>query len=223
MEVYVGTSGWRYFWNEGNSLEWYVEKSGLNSVELNASFYRFPFKNMIKSWKEKGNKLRWCIKVSRLVTHIHKFNEEGIDIFKRFRELFEPMEDIIHFYLFQLPPSFKPYLKGRINEFIRKIGMNEKIAIEPRNSEWFKEENYMWFKELNITFVSIDAPKLPRDTIYLRFHGRESWYSHNYTRKELEVIKEEIIKKSPEKVFLFFNNDVDMLKNARLMKELFKE
>ncbi|MEM4061454.1 MAG: DUF72 domain-containing protein, partial [Desulfurococcaceae archaeon] len=29
MEVYVGTSGWLYDWNEGASLDWYVEESGL--------------------------------------------------------------------------------------------------------------------------------------------------------------------------------------------------
>ena len=42
VEVYVGTSGWMYPWNLGRSLEWYVNHSGLNAVELNASFYRIP-------------------------------------------------------------------------------------------------------------------------------------------------------------------------------------
>jgi uncharacterized protein YecE (DUF72 family) len=38
MEVYVGTSGWAYGWNEGGNLEWFVGNAGLNAVELNASY-----------------------------------------------------------------------------------------------------------------------------------------------------------------------------------------
>ena len=37
LRVYVGTSGWAYFWNP-DGLDWYVRNSGLNAVELNASF-----------------------------------------------------------------------------------------------------------------------------------------------------------------------------------------
>ncbi len=227
MEVYIGTSGWKYFWNEGNSLDWYVENTGLNAIELNASFYRFPFRNMIKSWREKGKSLKWCIKVSRQVSHIHKYSEESVEIFRRFRGLFEPMEDIICYYLFQLPPKMDTGYINVIENFLRKISMDEKIAIEPRNKEWFKEDIYEWAKDKKITFVSVDAPGLPREivntsgTIYLRFHGREGWYQHNYTKRELNEIKEIIVKKSPEKVFLFFNNDIDMLSNAQLMNSIF--
>ena len=39
-EIFVGTSGWLYDWNLGSSLDWYAEFSGLNAVELNASFYK---------------------------------------------------------------------------------------------------------------------------------------------------------------------------------------
>lgn len=227
MEIYIGTSGWKYFWNEGNSLEWYVKNTGLNAVELNASFYRFPFSNMIKSWKKKGGSLKWCVKVSKQITHIHKFDEDTIEIFKNFRELFKPMEDIISFYLFQLPPKMKPDRLNKIEDFLNATNISEKIAFEFRNEEWFKEEVYEWAKYKKITFVSVDAPKLPQDiintsgTVYLRFHGREDWYEHNYTDKELEKIKDGIKRKSPEKVFLFFNNDVHMFNNALLMKKIF--
>ncbi|RLI98826.1 MAG: DUF72 domain-containing protein, partial [Candidatus Aenigmatarchaeota archaeon] len=70
MQVFVGTSGWAYGWNP-NGFDWYIKNSGLNSVELNASFYRFPFPNQVKSWarktKEFNPSLRWSIKVNRLI------------------------------------------------------------------------------------------------------------------------------------------------------------
>ena len=52
MEVYVGTSGWACPWNEGGNLKWYVEHTGFNAVELNACFYRFPFRNQVRAWSK---------------------------------------------------------------------------------------------------------------------------------------------------------------------------
>uniref|UniRef100_A0A7C4UFY7 DUF72 domain-containing protein n=1 Tax=candidate division WOR-3 bacterium TaxID=2052148 RepID=A0A7C4UFY7_UNCW3 len=227
MNVYIGTSGWRYFWNEGGTIEWYIENTGLNAIELNASFYRFPFKNMVSGWAKKGRSLKWCVKVSRQITHIHLFGNNSIEIFKRFKELFEPMEDIISFYLFQLPPKMKSEYKNKIEDFLKNSGLKEKIALEVRNVDWFREENYRWAMDNNITWVSIDAPKLPNeiikttDDIYVRFHGREGWYEHNYTKKELEDVKNRIVEKSPDNTYIFFNNDKDMLENAIQMKKIF--
>jgi uncharacterized protein YecE (DUF72 family) len=111
MEIYCGTSGWQYSWNEGGDFDWYIKNSGLNAIELNASFYRFPFPSMIKSWAKKTQlfnpNLRWAIKVNRFVTHVFKFNERAFSTWKKFEKLFEPLEKNIDFYLFQLPPSLK--------------------------------------------------------------------------------------------------------------------
>ncbi|MEO0226027.1 MAG: DUF72 domain-containing protein, partial [candidate division WOR-3 bacterium] len=58
MKIHVGTSGWYYEWNQDRTLDWYITNSGLNSIELNASFYRFPFPNQVKAWAKKGRPLR---------------------------------------------------------------------------------------------------------------------------------------------------------------------
>jgi uncharacterized protein YecE (DUF72 family) len=42
MDVFVGTSGWYYDWNKKKNLDWFVQNSSLNTVELNASYYSFP-------------------------------------------------------------------------------------------------------------------------------------------------------------------------------------
>ncbi|MEM2841617.1 MAG: DUF72 domain-containing protein, partial [Candidatus Bathyarchaeia archaeon] len=87
MECYVGTSGWFYSWNEEGSLDWYVANSGLNAVELNTSFYRFPYPNMVKSWASKGKDLRWAVKVNRLITHTFKFNDRALQSWMKFQNL----------------------------------------------------------------------------------------------------------------------------------------
>ena len=228
MRFFVGTSGWMYDWNP-DGFEWYMLESGLNAVELNASFYRFPFKNQILSWSRKGSRIRWSIKVNRLVTHVYKLNDKAFSVWNRFRELFEPMDDLIDFYLFQLPPTLKftESVRNKLKMFVERGDVGSKIAIEGRSSDWFTDECVRFINSLGCVFVSVDAPGLPNNifvnngTIYLRMHGRHAWYMYNYSERELSEIVQRIIKNKPERVYVFFNNDHDMLANARVMFRLF--
>lgn len=228
MEVYVGTSGWSYDWNP-DGFEWYYRNSGLNAVELNASFYRFPFPSMVKSWGRHGG-VRWAIKVTRLVTHVFKFNEKSYSTWGRFKKLFEPMEHLIDFYLFQLPPSAAPtqQLVERLERFYSKSELGWRFALEWRNARWFDERWVRWCRGLGLTLVSLDSPEHPRTIfnangiVYLRVHGRGSWYSHCYSNEELEEVAESVIAAKPAKAYVFFNNNHDMLNNARGIFEIFK-
>lgn len=226
MKLFVGTSGWYYPWNEGGSLEWFASNSNLNAVELNASFYRFPFPNMVSSWSKKGRSLRWAVKVSRLVTHVHKFNENAFEAWGRFLSLFKPLEEKIDFYLFQLPPSTTPTSAPSIERFIKKIQLGERFALEVRNDGWYERAWVEWAEGLGVTWVSTDSPDFPRDVyntsgiVYERMHGRSGWYSHSYSDKELKEVLEKILKANPKKAYVFFNNNHAMLENARRMREL---
>jgi uncharacterized protein YecE (DUF72 family) len=223
MEVFIGTSGWSYNWNEGKSLEWYVNHSGLNAIELNMSFYRFPYPNMVKSWSKKGKQLAWVIKVHRSITHLKKLNKESYSIFERFQQIFKPLEDYIHYYLLQLPPRFNNI--NILDLFIDECRC-EKLCIEFRNQSLFNNEIIQWGKKKGVLIVSIDAPDMPRiimsdKIIYERIHGRTGWYSHDYGREELLEIKNKIEGNNPERVYVFFNNNHAMLENGREMYNLF--
>jgi uncharacterized protein YecE (DUF72 family) len=227
MEIYVGTSGWMYSWNEKGNLDWYIENSKLNAVELNASFYRLPFENQIKGWSKKGASLRWSIKVHRLITHKFKLNDEGKDSFKRFLELFNPMENIIDFYLFQLPPSFSPKESDKLINFFNEFE-KEKIVIEFRNKSWYEIDLEDLGEKNDLLICSIDSPDFQnkifkvKERIYLRFHGRESWYQYDYSEKELKEMVKIIKDKNTEKIYAFFNNNHSMLKNAQTFYKLLK-
>jgi len=234
MRIYTGTSGWAYSWNP-NGFEWYVKNSKLNSVELNASFYRFPFPNQIRSWASKTRKynpqMRWSIKVNRFVTHVFKFSKRAFSTWKKFEKLFKPLERNIDFFLFQLPPILTPNSAERIAKFFEKTELNEKFALEWRNPKWFSREWVKWAENLGLTLVSVDAPdftNLPRKIyctnglIYLRMHGRSDWYSHDYSETELKEIKEKIERKKFEKAYVYFNNNTHMLINAQKFFRLFE-
>jgi uncharacterized protein YecE (DUF72 family) len=226
MDFFVGTSGWYYPWNKERSLDWFVAKSGLNTVELNASFYRFPFSNMVKSWVKKGSGLRWTIKVNRLITHRFKFSEKAFPAWQKFRDLFSPLDANVDFYLFQLHPRITPESAASIEKFAKAAELQKRFALEVRNIEWFKDEWVSWASKLGITWVSVDSPDFPLNVyntnglVYERMHGRIAWYAHHYSDEELREVAEKIMKARPEKAYVYFNNDTAMLVNARKMLEI---
>lgn len=228
MKIYVGTSGWLYGWNEGGNFEWFVKNSGLNSVELNASFYRFPFPNQIKSWVEKSGKIRFAVKVHRKITHILKLSPSALTVWDEFKALFSPLKEKIDFYLFQLPPSFTPEYLDQTKEFFRSIRDRGNLAIEFRHFAWFDEKMVQEIEKLGMVFVSMDSPQIKsflvktNNVVYLRFHGRQAWYNYNYSPKEMKDISEKIYHLKPEYIYAYFNNNHAMLSNARAFYHMLK-
>ncbi|MDD1660027.1 MAG: DUF72 domain-containing protein [Methanomicrobiales archaeon] len=226
MESYVGTSGWAYGWNEGGNLAWYIERAGLPAVELNASFYRFPFPNQIAGWARRGATLRWCVKVHRLITHRHRMNEAAREVWQRFLALFRPLDPRVEFYLLQLPPRFTDI--ARILSFLEGAPSGEKIAVELRGRAVLEDDAFCQRVQERAVLVSVDSPEVkarifPADVVYLRLHGRTGWYSHDYTEAELRQVAEALAGSGAEKALVFFNNDHHMLENARRMREILGE
>ncbi len=215
--IFVGTSGWTYDWNEEGNLEWYVRNSGLNAVELNMSFYRFPYKNQVKGWSKYT--LKWSVKVHRFVTHVKRLTDLGV--WERFYSLMEELRP--DFYLFQMPPNFKKTEENvrRVERFASLLG--DRMAIEFRHESWFKE-----LPPLKCTVVSVDSPIgsyffNTSGKVYLRMHGREEWYNYQYSKEELLEVAERVSELNPKDVYVFFNNDHFMLENARQMMEILRD
>ncbi len=230
VEIYVGTSGWVYDWNPQGKFDWYVKNSGLNAVELNSSFYRFPFPNQVKSWFNKGRSLRWSIKVHNSITHLRKLSEKALDTWNKFYNIFKPMDSIVDFYLFQMPPNFSATEKNieRIRKFFENTGLGSRFAIEFRHRSWFNDNTVKFCEKLGLTLVSIDAPigtwiVSSNGIVYLRLHGRGEWYAYEYSFDELKSLAKMILDLSPSKIYVFFNNDHWMLENARTMLKILRE
>lgn len=231
MRFYVGTSGWSYSWNP-DGFKWYLRNSGLNAVELNASFYRFPFPSMIKSWVSAGE-LRWSIKVHRSMTHLRLLKPPRVhEIFSKFARLMEPLEDagLLDFYLFQFPPQFRASKENwsRIVMIAEEFGLGERMAVEWRNQDWFSEDWIDRAREAGITVVSVDSPEFSfydrsSGSVYLRMHGRTAWYAHDYSEEELKETAKRAVDLGAHRVYVFFNNDHAMLSNAKEMLEIFGE
>ena len=223
IRIFVGTSGWAYGWNAGRSLSWYVKNSGLNAIELNMSFYRFPSERQVDDWARTGAGLDWTVKVHRSVTHVHLLNEKGREIFSRFRERLRPLGPRISYFLFQLPPRFDVSFADRIHALSREYDDRE-MALEFRHPSWdaFDFRRYRFRGAV----VSPDSPdssgavSAENGQVYLRFHGRTAWYAGSYTDEELSAVLRKAEALSPRKIHAFFNNDHGMLENARSFRRL---
>ncbi len=221
QSIRIGTSGYSYFWNEGKPtpFKWYLEQ-GFNTVEINASFYRFPYENWIKAWLAAPQDFTFSIKVHRWVTHQSRLKGKALETWKRFRKLFEPMEDRIDFWLFQMSGSYKysPENMGAVKNFFKAAELGNKAVMEFRDPAWWKAIKEV--EDAGVAFCSVNAPKLPRrvvaanNTVYLRLHGAEEWYSYVYSEKELDAILSKVRKLEADRKAIYLNNDTGMLENA---------
>ncbi len=114
--VLIGTSGWNYqhwrgkFYPEQLSQRKWLEyfSTHFKTVELNSSFYHIPKESVTKSWFTRTpTSFSFSVKVTRLISHIHKLRECE-DVIEWFFSSCRPLAPKIPVYLIQLPPSLCP-------------------------------------------------------------------------------------------------------------------
>ena len=225
-EIRVGTSGYSYSWNKGKPtpFKWYC-KQGFPTVEVNASFYRFPMTSWIKTWQRCPPGFDFTIKVHRSITHYKKLQRNTIKTWNKFRSGFKDMEDKITFWLFQMPPSFTATQQNinRILAFFQELNLDNSAVIEFRDSSWWDKKEIC--KEIGCTFCSVDAPDLPKEivtmnnAVYVRLHGREAWYRSVYSDAELNKIIEQVGELGASKKYIYLNNNHGMLPNGKYLME----
>jgi uncharacterized protein YecE (DUF72 family) len=217
----IGTSGYTYFWNEANPtpFKWYINQ-GFNSVEINASFYRFPSQSWVKTWLTAPKDFSFSIKVHRSVTHYTRLKNRSLELWNRFRQSLESLEKKIDFWLFQMPANYKCKQENleAIRAFFEKTNLRNKAVIEFRDSSWWKVAKEI--TNIGIVFCSVNAPCLPHSlmstngAVYLRLHGSKKWYNYIYSEKELDNILSRIKKLKADKKMIYLNNDHGMLQNG---------
>ena len=196
---------------------------GFNSVEINASFYRFPTQSWVKTWLTAPEDFSFSIKVHRSITHYTKLKSRSLELWNRFRQPLESLEKKIDFWLFQMPSNYKYKQENleAIRAFFEKTNLRNKAVIEFRDTSWWKAVKEI--ANIGIVFCSVDAPGLPHSLMstncaaYLRLHGSKEWYNYIYSEKELDNILSRIKKLKADKKMIYLNNDHGMLQNGRYL------
>lgn len=232
--IYLGTSGWYYdHWintfypsdvDKSNWLKVYAEK--FNTVEVNASFYRLPFKNMVKGWNNKiPDDFLLTFKGSQIVTHKKKLHDVEEYLEKFYDRI--SLANNVGVILWQLPPSLKKD-NELLEQFLAQLSPDFRQCIEFRHKSWFTKEVFNLLSDYNVGYCIISAPNMPSTVkvtsnfAYIRWHGLDEWYKYDYSKKELYVWAEIINNLDVSDVFGYFNNDYQGFapKNCLQLKKL---
>jgi uncharacterized protein YecE (DUF72 family) len=233
--LFVGCSGWRY-WKWRNSFyagvpaeRWFEHYSeDFDTVEINASFYSWPTIANVQAWRRQAGKRNfvYTVKVCELITHVKRFSGTKT-LVKDFGIIADVLGERMGCFLFQLPPSYH-YTKARLNSIVSQLNSAHRNVVEFRHKSWWTEDVYAAFRRAGIIFCSCSGPRLPdelictADDIYIRLHGPEHWYRHNYTNQELTIWAERIKASGAKRAWVYFNNDNEAYApgNARTMRRL---
>lgn len=207
-------------------LEYYAEH--FKTVEINNTFYHLPSDKTFRDWHERtpGN-FRFTLKGSRYVTHVKKLNDPDEPV-KNFYAKADLLKGKLGCILWQLPGKLKKN-EGKIENFCKALDSGYHNAIEFRDKSWFTEEIYDILKHHKVAFCMVSAPgDLPESavktsgTVYLRFHGKRSWYDCDYTDEELRSWAKKLESLKSDRAYAYFNNDqhANAVKNCKRFTEL---
>jgi uncharacterized protein YecE (DUF72 family) len=220
---FIGTSGWTYdhwkgcFYPEGlPQSRWFDFYAGqFNAVEINATFYRAFKEQTYLNWKARAPQgFGYVLKAPKTITHRKLLVgvEEDIRAFCQSSTL---LEDHLEMILLQVAPG-TPYDLPTLEKALRAFPDPTQVAVEFRHPDWLNPDTESLLRAVGASFCNVDSPRqkltnvLTSARAYLRLHGRERWYSHDYTAGELQEIAglaRELAQRGARQVYIFFNND----------------
>jgi uncharacterized protein YecE (DUF72 family) len=235
----VGTSGWSYdHWNDvlypagtpaRDRLAHYVRL--FDTVELNASFYRWPRDDAFRSWQRRlPEGFSMSVKAPRGLTHAKRLYapEQWTDrITSGWHEL-GPARGVL---LVQLPPGL-PRDDARLTYFLHRLPEWMRAAVEFRHPSWNDEGVFGLLEEAGASYCVVSGANLPcilratSDLVYVRLHGpdTEHLYGGSYSDADLSwwADRSREWEQSGRDVLLYFNNDGDgnAVRNATTLRHL---
>lgn len=199
-----------------------------STYELNSTFYRFPTLKSLESWHDKAPEgFIFSIKVPKTITHIRRLENCAEEISKFYDVASKGLKTKLGCVLFQMPPSFS-YSAERLEAVTAIINPEFSNVFEFRHDSWWRQDVMEQLGRYNITFCSVDYPKLPNEIIktapigYIRMHGNPKLFYSEYTREQIESIYARIQGHDFDQAYVYFNNTASAagIINALQAKEL---
>jgi uncharacterized protein YecE (DUF72 family) len=239
VSVHIGTSGWSYpHWDgvlyppgsaPSDRLATYA--AHFDTVELNASFYRWPRESTFAGWR---SRLRpgflLSVKAPRGLTHGKRLYapEAWID---RIVSCWHQLGDRRGVLLVQLGPG-QVRDDERLAFFLSRLPPWLRVAVEFRHPSWHHEDVFALLQEHAAAYCVMSGANLPcvlRATtgfVYLRLHGpdHQHLYGGSYLADDLSWWADRIREwaATGRDVFAYFNNDGDghAVRNADALRVL---
>lgn len=236
--AWIGTSGWAYdSWrgpvyppevSDARRLEFYYEQL-FDTVELNASYYRWPADQAFRSWRRRlppGFQL--TVKAARGLSHAKRLYDPDAWLARMATSL-RLLDDRLGVLLVQLPPGMGrddarlDYFLGRVPDWLR-------VAVEFRHASWHCAEVYDLLERNGAAYVVMSGAGLPcmlqatTDFVYVRLHGPDDQHLYGGSYDDAAMAwwadqTREWLAQGRD-VYAYFNNDWDghAVHNARALR-----
>ena len=239
MTTRIGTSGWSYdHWESvlypagmpsRDRLGAYASR--FDTVELNASFYRWPRDTTFAGWRRRlPGGFALSVKAPRGLTHAKKLYDPDIWI-ERIARCWHELGDKRAVLLVQLPPDLGRD-DARLDYFLSALPDWIRVAVELRHPSWNDDAVFALLECHGAGYCVMSGAGLPcvlratADFVYLRLHGpdHDSLYGGSYSDQDLAWWADRIREweASAREVFVYFNNDGggNAVRNAETLRRL---
>jgi uncharacterized protein YecE (DUF72 family) len=245
VTIRIGTSGWSYdHWHgvlyphgspPAHRLAHYVAR--FDTVELNASFYRWPRPATFASWRRRlPDGFSMVVKAPRGLTHARKLLHPEVWI-ERIEAGWDALGPRAGVLLVQLPPGLARD-DARLDWFLGAMPSRIPVAVEFRHDTWVDDAVFGILERHDAAYVVLSGANLPcvlRATapfVYVRFHGpsHDHLYAGSYSDDDLRWWADRIREWSAPDAFHphgrdiygYFNNDGEghAVRNAWRLREL---
>ena len=239
MSIRIGTSGWSYDHWEGvlyppglplhDRLARYADE--FDTVELNASFYRWPKDATFAGWRRRlPPGFGMSVKAPRGLTHAKRLYAPEVwseRIARSWHELADRREVL----LVQLRPD-QERDDARLDWFLRSLPGWVRVAVELRHPSWQDEAVFALLERhgaATCVMSGADLPCVLRATapfVYVRLHGPDHHhlYAGSYSDDDLRWWADRIREWAGDgrDVLAYFNNDGagNAVRNARTLRRL---
>ena len=237
----IGTSGWSYDHWDGvlyppgtaarHRLAIYAQE--FDTVELNASFYRWPREVSFAGWRSRlPPGFRLSVKAPRGLTHAKRLYAPEAWT-ERIAASWHVLLDRRGVLLVQLPPTMQRD-DARLDWFLGRLPWWVPVAVELRHPSWHAEEVFALLERRGASYCVMSGAGLPcvlRATapfVYVRFHGpsTDHLYAGSYPDADLAWWADRIREWEGQgrEVYAYFNNDGEghAVRNARRLRELLR-
>jgi uncharacterized protein YecE (DUF72 family) len=239
MGVHIGTSGWSYDHWEGvlyppgtpprERMELYARH--FETVELNASFYRWPANRTFASWRRRlPESFQLSVKAPRGLTHAKRLYAPEVWL-DRIASCWHELQDRRAGLLVQLAPGHARD-DARLDYFLGRVPTWMRVAVEFRHPSWHDEAVFAILERHQAAYCVMSGAKLPcvlRATppfVYLRLHGpdHDNLYGGSYREDDLRWWADRIREweGAGQDVYAYFNNDGggNAVRNAQRLRAL---
>jgi uncharacterized protein YecE (DUF72 family) len=237
--IRIGTSGWSYpHWTGVLYPEGLLPRERLHlytaryrTVELNASYYRWPKDAAFASWRRRlPDEFSLSVKAPRGLTHQRRLFAPERWI-ARISAALSRLGDRRGVLLVQLSPRFEVD-HARLDYFLAQLPEWLQVAVEMRHPSWHQDSVFELLERRRAAYCVMSGARLPcilRATsrvVYVRLHGPsdEHLYAGSYPENDLRWWAERIREWDGQgrDVFAYFNNDGEgnAVRNADRLREL---